>query len=67
MIIMFNNYIIRYIMSQHPELFDHNRIEAEPPITAFQPRYAYNRDNVTLELLENLGEIYHLNMINHMM
>ena len=44
-------------MSQHPELFDHNRIEAEPPITAFQPRYAYNRDNVTLELLENLGEI----------
>lgn len=45
----------RFIMSQHPELFDHNRIEAEPPITAIQPRYAYNRDNVTVELLDNLG------------
>jgi len=44
----------RFIMSKHPDLFEHNRIEAEPPITAFQPRAAYNRDNVTVELLDNL-------------
>jgi len=44
----------RYIMNQHPDLFEHNRIEAEPPITAFQPRAKYNRDNVTMELLDNL-------------
>ena len=47
----------RFIMSKHPDLFEHNRIEAEPPITAFQPRAAYNRDNVTVELLDNLGDI----------
>lgn len=46
----------QFIMSKHPDLFEHNRIEAEPPITAFQPRVAYNRDNVTVELLDNLGE-----------
>ena len=40
--------------TRHPDLFEHNRIYAEPPITAFQPRAAYNRDNVTLELLDNL-------------
>lgn len=44
----------RYIMNQHPDLFEQNRIEAEPPITAFQPRAKYNRDNVTVELLDNL-------------
>jgi len=44
----------KYIMNQHPDLFEHNRIEAEPPITAFQPRAKYNRDNVTMELLDNL-------------
>jgi len=44
----------QYILNNHPDLFDHNRIVAEPPITAFQPRAAYNRDNVTLELLDNL-------------
>ena len=48
---------VRYIMSRHPDLFEHNRIEAEPPITAFQPRAAYNRDNVSVELLDNLGLI----------
>ena len=47
----------QFIMSKHPDLFEQNRIEAEPPITAFQPRAAYNRDNVTVELLDNLGEI----------
>ena len=45
----------KYIMNQHPDLFQHNRIEADPPATAFQPRVLYNRDNVTLELLQNLG------------
>lgn len=44
----------QYILNQHPDLFVHNRIVAEPPITAFQPRATYNRDNVTMELLENL-------------
>lgn len=44
----------RYVLDKHPDLFEHNRISAEPPITAFQPRAAYNRDNVTLELLDNL-------------
>eukprot|EP00092_Neocalanus_flemingeri_P030928 GFUD01033590.1.p1 GENE.GFUD01033590.1~~GFUD01033590.1.p1 ORF type:complete len:656 (+),score=179.52 GFUD01033590.1:65-2032(+) len=44
----------QYILNKHPDLFDQNRIVAEPPITAFQPRAAYNRDNVTLELLDNL-------------
>ena len=48
----------RFIMSKHPDLFEHNRMEAEPPITAFQPRAAYNRDNVTVELLDNLGGIH---------
>ena len=47
-----------FIMSQHPDLFDHNRIEAEPPITAFQPRVSYNRDNVTIELLDNLVDSF---------
>ena len=47
----------RFIMSKRPDLFAHNRIEAETPITAFQPRAAYNKDNVMLELLDNLGEI----------
>ena len=41
-------------LPRHPDLFEENRIHAEPPITAFQPRAAYNRDNVTLELLEIL-------------
>jgi len=44
----------RYIQNRHPDLFEENRIYAEPPITAFQPRAAYNKDNVTLELLDNL-------------
>ena len=48
----------RYILNKHPDLFHHNRIYAEPPITAFQPRAAYNRDNVTLELLDNLISSY---------
>ena len=48
----------RYILNKHPDLFHHNRIYAEPPITAFQPRAAYNRDNVTLELLDNLVSSY---------
>ena len=42
-------------MNQHPDLFSENRIEADPPVNAFLPRVAYNRDNVTVELLENLG------------
>ena len=45
----------QYIMNQHPDLFSENRIEADPPVNAFLPRVAYNRDNVTVELLENLG------------
>jgi len=44
----------QYILNKHPDLFVHNRIVAEPPITAFQPRAAYNRDNITVELLDNL-------------
>ena len=48
----------RYILNKHPDLFHHNRIYAEPPITAFQPRAAYNRDNVTVELLDNLISSY---------
>jgi len=44
----------RFILQNHPNLFTKNRIEAEPPITAFQPRAIYNRDNVTVELLENM-------------
>jgi len=44
----------KYILNAHPDLFEQNRIVAEPPITAFQPRAAYNRDNVTMELLDNL-------------
>jgi len=44
----------RYVLNKHPDLFHHNRIYAEPPITAFQPRAAYNQDNVTVELLANL-------------
>ena len=43
-------------MANHPDLFEHNRIEAEPASKAFTPRHAYNKDNVTLELLENLGD-----------
>ena len=50
----------KFIMNQHPDLFEHNRIEADPPATAFQPRVRYNRDNVTLELLQNLGQFPHL-------
>jgi len=46
----------RFIMESHPHLFTKNRVEAEPPITAFQPRAKYNRDNVTIELLENMVE-----------
>ena len=45
----------KFIMNQHPDLFEHNRIEADPPATAFQPRVLYNRDNVTVELLRTLG------------
>lgn len=44
----------RYILEKHPTFFQHNRIVAEPPITAFQPRSQYNRDNVTIELLDNM-------------
>jgi len=44
----------KFIMANHPDLFEHNRIEAEPASKAFTPRHAYNKDNVTLELLENL-------------
>ena len=47
----------KFIMNQHPDLFLHNRIEADPPATAFQPRVLYNRDNVTIELLQNLGKL----------
>jgi pentatricopeptide repeat domain-containing protein 3 len=43
----------RFIAERHPHLFDKNRIHAEPPITAFQPRVNLNIDNVTPELLEN--------------
>lgn len=43
----------RYIAERHPDLFNKNRIHAEPPITAFQPRAQLNIDNVTPELLEN--------------
>jgi len=43
----------RFIADRHPELFDKNRIHAEPPITAFQPRAKLNVENVTPELLEN--------------
>ena len=50
----------KFIMNQHPDLFEHNRIEADPPATAFQPRVRYNRDNVTVELLQNLGQSQHL-------
>ena len=52
----------KFIMNQHPDLFEHNRIEADPPATAFQPRARYNRDNVTLELLQNLGQSQHLSV-----
>jgi len=44
----------RFILEKHPLLFEKNRITAEPPITAFQPRAKYNKDNITVELLENL-------------
>ncbi|XP_023319844.1 protein PTCD3 homolog, mitochondrial [Eurytemora carolleeae] len=44
----------RFILENHPHLFTKNRILAEPPVTAFQPRAKYNRDNVTVELLENM-------------
>ena len=53
----------KFIMNQHPDLFEHNRIEADPPATAFQPRVRYNRDNVTLELLQNLGQSQHLSSV----
>ena len=49
----------KYIMNQHPDLFHHNRIEADPPATALTPRVVYNRDNVTLELLHNLSKVKH--------
>jgi len=44
----------RFILENHPSLFEKNRIEAEPPITAFLPRAKYNQSNVTIELLENM-------------
>jgi len=44
----------KFIMANHLDLFEQNRIEAEPASQAFTPRHAYNKDNVTLELLENL-------------
>ena len=50
----------QFIMNQPPDLFEHNRIEADPPATAFQPRVRYNGDNVTVELLQNLGQSQHL-------
>jgi len=43
----------RYILDRHPSLFEKNRIVAEPPIHAFQPRAVLNIDNVTPELLDN--------------
>eukprot|EP00088_Acartia_fossae_P055076 TRINITY_DN6395_c0_g1_i4.p1 TRINITY_DN6395_c0_g1~~TRINITY_DN6395_c0_g1_i4.p1 ORF type:complete len:673 (-),score=144.76 TRINITY_DN6395_c0_g1_i4:54-2072(-) len=43
----------RFIAERHPHLFNKNRIYADPPITAFQPRSELNRDNVTPELLDN--------------
>jgi len=44
----------KFIRDKHPDLFHYNRILMEPCITAFQPKTRYNRDNVSVELLENL-------------
>ena len=43
----------RFILDQHPELFENNLIEMDPPIKAFMPTAAaLTEDNASLALLD---------------
>lgn len=41
----------RYILDKHPELFEKNLIEMEPPIKAFMPRLMYSEKKASEEML----------------
>ena len=46
----------RYVVDHHPELFDKNLIEAQPPIKAFMPRAIMYKRKANEELLKVLIE-----------
>ena len=46
----------RYILDKHPELFEKNLIEAQPPIKAFMPKSNISEKSASTELLQTYIE-----------
>jgi pentatricopeptide repeat protein len=41
----------RYVFNKHPELFEKNRIEMEPPIKSFMPKTRFTKATANEELI----------------
>ena len=44
----------RFVLNQHPDLFQDNLIEMQPKIKAFLPKMSITHKNATVDLLETL-------------
>ncbi len=47
-------------MDKHPELFEKNLIEMDPPVKAFMPRLKYSAKKASVEMLKTFLEGYNV-------